>query len=599
MCGILFAIGAYSKQSDGLKMCLDNLKQRGPDGQRHIKPNGREIYLGHTRLAIQDTSENAAQPMVSRCGRYSIIYNGELYNIKELHSLIPDWQSVLQTKSDTELILELYIRYDVKVLKFIRGMFTFIIWDDKSEEAFIARDPYGIKPLYFTESDSGTIFCSQIKAILQSGLVKPILSEKSTQYFQILGNLSADKTLFSNINVFPAGHMAKLANGSRVEPVRFADFDIDFSYSDKSLNENELNLIRCTLDDSIYRHMIGDVPIGIFLSNGIDSSVIAAALCNYPVDSSLGSKITSITMTFPEYKGTERDESRGVLDYYSGSVIHPVIHSYTKEEYCADIDRFFEEMDSPTIDGFNVWCTSKIAKKHNLKAVLSGVGGDELFAGYTHMRYLPLFQEVLSNPIMHWIVISCLRILNNFDTFSRPKLEQIIQLLEGESDVPIEILWLLKRAAVLSKLKTYEQCEEIFLPHLQAADLFRSKTMLNSSKVFALENHFYLKSQLLRDIDWASMAHGIEVRTPFVDYALFKDLKQYIPRLFKYKAKSPMYHKLKYFPHNITHRSKTGFNIPVREWSTEYYNRNQDSEAGQWVNLVYERYLSSLGISYP
>lgn len=595
MCGLLIAIGSYLDNKECLENCLKYLRRRGPDSQNVVMSPKGDVWLGHTRLAIQDTSSHADQPFISKCKRYVIIYNGELYNVDEIISKYFNTKDVLRSSSDTELILELYIKFGSEVVHLIRGMYSFVIWDNERSEGFLARDPYGIKPLYYIENEYGIVFCSQIKPLILSGLIIPSICESSAQYFKTFGNLGLDKTLFSNIHVFPAGTSGSLRYGKLIAKTRFADFGINETYRRKWLTRDEMEYVHFNLTDSIKRHMIGDVNKALFLSNGIDSSVIATTLCNEFDDIKWHKPISSLTITFPEYIGTENDESPAA-SFFRGTAVSPLIKEYSKFEFEGDIDTFFDDMDSPTIDGFNVWCISKFAKQNNIKVTLSGVGGDELFFGYSHMQYLPQLAHLMSSASVYRIFIHGMKLLSNNKASSKKKLGHVIQLLEGEQSPAFEVLWLLKRAADISKLKSFHDCRQLLSSFLDNADnkeAFNGKS--NVMKAFLLENNLYLKSQLLRDADWAGMAHGVEVRTPFVDYSLYSNIKHLIPSLSLYKKKAPMYEKLHGFPQHVIARKKSGFNIPVRDWTLSHFGCKDDlSDSSAWINFVYDRYTDSL-----
>jgi len=595
MCGYIFASSKFALKKPQLINCLEVLKSRGPDGSSYISTSTSDIWMGHTRLAIQDLQIRANQPFYSSDRRYVIVYNGEIYNCEYLRTLLGEDSRDLQTSSDTELILMLYIRFGVNVVNIIRGMFTFVIWDTLNSNGIVARDPYGVKPLYFVQSDEGLIFCSQIKPLIKSKLVDPIVLESSVEYFKIFGNLEANKTLYENINVFPAGHVYLISQNKIEKKIKYADVTLDKNVQSNNLTKLDLDLIRTWIDESIHCHLTGDVEVGVFLSGGIDSTVIATNLSNMYYKGKI-KRPKSFTLKFNEYKNSNFDEAPIAKIVSDELFLNNLQYTVSYSNFLDSIDKFFNDMDSPSIDGYNTWFISRIARQNSIKAVLSGVGGDELFFGYGHMNSLPYIYKITNSWLVSKIRVLLFNLFDNCTSVPRSKFYDTILILKNLNIVPIEIIWMLQRSASLSSIANSITASE-FLINFSAISSQYIDKYENSieTKIFNLENHFYLQSQLLRDSDWASMSNGIELRTPFVDYFLFEKIKSLIPSFSLYKNKFPLYNGLDNFPRQVLAQKKSGFNIPIREWYTKKTEHRIDFKIGSnWINAVYDNYTRSL-----
>ena len=579
MCGIAgFLFLSESTEAsplDSVRRMTARMHTRGPDAEAVWAGEG--VVLGHRRLAILDLDARANQPMVSSDGRYTITFNGEIYNFRELRRALEVGGIALRTTSDTEVLLELFAREGERMLPRLRGMFAFGIWDAHTRELFIARDPYGIKPLYYTRTKDGLLFASQVKALLASDLVSTKREPAGLVGFYLWGSVPEPWTLYRDIFALPAGHWLKVR--ADVPDTLQCWYDIRTHWQDKQceMPPDELNeWVRQAVVDSVRAHLVSDVPVSVLLSGGIDSSVLAA------LASEMGARIEGITIGFEEFIGHHQDEVPVAAEIAAHYGLTHHVRRVSHAEFDEDIPRILQAMDQPSIDGVNTWFASKAVAERGYKVVLSGLGGDELLCGY------PSFQQVPKAAALGraFAAIPGARALLRapcayFATKrSQPKLGGVpifMGCLEG--------IYFLRRCLFLP--------EE--LPALIGVDMTRAgldrlggfppgmtkaRAIGDVSAVGLLESTLYLRNQLLRDSDWASMAHSLELRTPLVDVRLLAKLAPYVPAFTggvgkAMLAQSP-YQPL---PESIINRPKTGFELPMDKWLT------QATDHSAWADL--------------
>ena len=386
MCGIagfVLAPGVAEPSAlDPVRRMTARMSRRGPDAEGLW--SGKGVVLGHRRLAILDLDARANQPMVSTDGRYIIVFNGEIYNFRELRRALESDGVAFRTTSDTEVLLALFAREGERMLPRLRGMFAFAIWDTQSRELFLARDPYGIKPLYYTRTKEGLLFASQVKALLASGLVSTEREPAGLVGFYLWGSVPEPWTLFRDVFALPAGHWLRVRAGVPESPVCWNDIRAHWQKEGCKATAQELQeRVRQAVRDSVRAHLVADVPVSVFLSGGIDSAAIAG------LASGLGAHVEGITIGFEEFAGRHEDEvpvAAAIAAHY-GLPIH--VRMVSRAEFEQDMPRILDAMDQPSIDGVNTWFASKAAAERGYKVVLSGVGGDELFCGYSSFRQIP------------------------------------------------------------------------------------------------------------------------------------------------------------------------------------------------------------------
>ena len=598
MCGFVCLLSSKIQPNGfirALQKGSDALKYRGPDASGIWTDDRSFVGMAHRRLAVLDINSRSNQPFFSKCGRFAIVFNGEIYNYKNVQKMLETRGVTFHTNSDTEVLLELYLHFKEEMFEYLRGMYSFAIWDSTIDSIFIARDPYGIKPLYVAHGPFGWCIGSQVKSILAMDLLPPKRNMKSEFAFWLYGNIPDPDTCFDNISSLPAGSWATLRHDSSglnskkffdIATVWKADSPCEFS------GEIVSDAIRASIIDSVTCHLISDVPVGIFLSGGIDSGVLAALV------SQLGMKnVHAITVAFDEYSGNSKDESnRAALLANRYGLIHHIRY-VSRAEFEQDLPKIFFSMDQPSIDGINIWYASKSASELGLKVVLSGVGADELFYGYPTFDLVPkilkLNKLVARMPFSRSIENIWVSLLSKY--VSNRKLPYLF-----DSKTDIRRAYLLKRsfiyfeelkyhANIATDVGDFGDIVDTLIDYLPG-DLPDDSTQA----VGLLEFVSYLRNQLLRDSDWASMYHGLELRTPFVDVDLLRGLGPYIPCFQKYKAKQ----LLAAVPslnlqHNIASHKKTGFNIPISTWLREIYGDQailpgkNSTELTFWAHLLH------------
>src|SRR5438270_3666120 len=389
MCGIngIFAYHSASSQPKEAELLVtrDAMRARGPDGAGSWWNRDRQCGLGHRRSSIIDLSDRASQPMTSDDGRLVIVFNGEIYNYPQLRVELEADGAHFRTTSDTEALLHLYSRDGANMVHRLRGMFAFAIWDEERRGLFLARDPYGIKPLY-TANDGWTFrFASQVKALLAGGQVSRDPEPAGMVGFHLFGSVPEPFTLYREICALPAGHTQWVDVAGPREPKPFANLaQVLAEGAANPASACELpERVRDGVLDSVRAHLLADVEVGVFLSAGVDSGALLGCMRDAGAR-----EIRAITLAFEEFRGTSEDEApmaAQVCEHYGA---HHVVRHLSREEFIEDLPAILEAMDQPTIDGINTWFVSKAAKEAGLKVAISGLGGDELLGGY------PSFQDV-------------------------------------------------------------------------------------------------------------------------------------------------------------------------------------------------------------
>src|SRR5258706_2111350 len=400
MCGIA-GILAYRESAPPvdpmeLNVIREAMAIRGPDGAgTWISPDGR-VGLAHRRLAIIDLSETGAQPMRSVDGSLQITFNGEIYSYKDLRRELVGKGFVFRSTSDTEVLLNLYLDRGASMVESLRGMFTFAIWDARDRSLFLARDPFGIKPLYFAD-DGGTFrFASQVKALMKGGRIDNTPSPAGHVGFYLWGHVPDPHTLFKAIKALPAGTAMRVDRNGRQAPRAFFSIATEFaagaerSRSMTISGAEALERVRVSLKDSVTHHLIADVPVGVFLSSGIDSTTLTALAAE------VGSgALHTVTLGFDEYRGTRDDETLLADVVAQRFATAHETRWVSKADFQKVLPRILEAMDQPSIDGVNTYFVSRAAAESRMKVALSGIGGDELFGSYPSFKELPAMVGLL------------------------------------------------------------------------------------------------------------------------------------------------------------------------------------------------------------
>jgi len=574
MCGIA-GIYAYHYAANPidlseLRTIRDHMARRGPDGDGEWLSRDGRIGFGHRRLAIIDLSAAGAQPMVSIDGKTVITFNGEIYNYKSLRADLEAKGEVFRTQSDTEVLLHLYARKGAAMVDDLRGMFAFGLWDGEKQALLLARDPYGIKPLYYADDGWTIRFASQVKALVSGRHAGLDPDPAGWAGFFLFGSVPEPYTVYRDIRALPAGSTLWIDGDGPYKPQSFFSIAETFVTAERAPAhaDDAPRRIRTALLDSVRHHLVADVPVGIFLSSGIDSGSLLGLMRDAGQQD-----IHAITLGYEEFRERHEDETPLASIVAKQYGAKHSVRMVTREEFGAELPKIFEAMDQPTIDGINTWFVSKAAREEGLKAVVSGLGGDELVGGYPSFNDVPRWVKSarLSSciPFLGEAVRRALSAVDGLVPLHHPKFAGFLKYASSYAGayflrrgifMPWEISDLMNREFIregLRRLDPVKHITEVLKPGLRTA----------WSKVATLEACLYLRNQLLRDADWASMAHSLEVRVPFVDAVLLKAVAADFAALPAAAGKQLLAAAASVaLPDQILARAKSGFGTPIEHW---------------------------------
>ena len=572
MCGIF---GIHSSTSIPLKQktfceVVDAMRHRGPDDGGFYMDKG--IALGMRRLSILGLSPLGHQPMGNEDGTIQIVFNGEIYNYKELGERLKAKGHRLNSRSDTEVIIHAYEEWGEACLKELRGMFAFAIWDKEQRKLFAARDRLGIKPLYYTMKRGSFIFASEIKALIATGLIEKELDPVAFYHYLTFGAIPAPWTILKDIKALLPGHKLVL-RGDKLEIERYWDIEISEPILKRSEQEWAEGL-RKLLEESMSLHMISDVPVGAFLSGGVDSSIVVGL-----ISQTMSRSLKTYSIGY-DVGGTDYNETfyaRIVAERFATD--HTEI-TITEKEVIDALDDIIWYMDQPSHDGLNSYFISEAATS-GVTVALSGLGGDELFAGYSMFK----FARKLANYrwLTHRIPRRVSHMFEALNTGVSPRYKNrwlwrgmlgVVGCYPTIAD-QYELVRLFFNTREKEKLLSDE-----FKSQLCKCEYDDSTEILKtlSAKVadWDIVNHLsymesktYLSDTLLRDMDAMSMAHSLEVRVPFIDHRLVEYAASIPPELklngmvAKYILKESVKDML---PESILSRKKMGFSFPLGVW---------------------------------
>lgn len=556
MCGIAGIIGGeYPLHSRAANSMSSALLHRGPD-DHDIWSTGSQtscpVTLVHRRLAIQDLSAAGKQPMRSNCGRWVLVFNGEIYNQLQLRNELENQGHRFNSKSDTEVLLQLITRYGTAALQKLRGMYAFCLWDIQERQGLFGRDPFGIKPLYVWQSDKGTLaFASEVRALLATGLIARELDINSLGDFLALGSISEPNTLVKGISSLPPGYIGRWAGGRwSQEPHWQASYATGLPLTSKE----QIELTRKAISSSLNAHMLSDVPVGLFLSGGIDSSVLLAL--------SSGHKITTLSIGVTEKKLDESERARTLAKHFGS---HHISLELSIERVIELLPGFLSAVDQPSIDGFNTYCVSALAREHNLKVALSGLGGDELFGGYPSFTKIPqmLRWHQRCGKVGRTIAKRLL------DKSNKHQYQRLAAFLGGAPSATAahKCLRGLFSDYEISRILAAWGLRQNQIPETNQDSIFSYEDFPTVSDMISwLETSRYMGGQLLRDSDVFSMAHGLEVRLPFVDTQLFRTVSEIPAKSRLYPGKRLLKRSVPEIFNAVPPIAKRGFTFPFREW---------------------------------
>lgn len=540
----------------------------GPDDEGTELVNNYTVF-GHRRLSIIDLTSAGHQPMVK--GDLTISFNGEIYNHQKLRSELITLNFAFSTETDTEVLLLGFKAWGTSLFKKLEGMFAFALYDKNVEKTYLVRDQSGIKPLYYFSKNGKLIFSSEMKAFRATSYY---FDENKywNIYFLAFGHIPHPFTTLKDVQSIPGGSYLEWDN--QKNSFQIIKFHEELFEKEIFTSIDARESIQKYLKTAVNHHLISDAPIGVFLSGGIDSSILTL-IANDVVKENLN----TLSVNFKEKEYSEEKYQQKIAE-----LIHGNHTSYqVKEE---DFNNYFEEimaaMDQPTSDGINTWFVNKCAKDSNLKAVLSGIGADELFGGYPSFKRMSLVKYLKKLPRF---------ILKLFAFFPSDKINRIYYLNYRN---PIgEYLFLrgLFIPRVISKILNVNEKEidQLFENFPIEKNL---EYLTDKERAAWFETNLFMKNQLLKDTDFMSMSHGIEVRVPFLDQKLLATINQISNQIrFKNQPKGLLINAFKnILPKYIWDRQKMGFSFPLQQW---FLRGKQITDEDLYRKNVYTKSLMS------
>ena len=568
MCGIagIFSpkLGQMDRE-DAVTRMVQRQAHRGPDDRGYLSSG--DVTIGMCRLAIIDPA-NGHQPMTSPDGRFTVVFNGAIYNYRELQPALAAGGWVFRTNCDTEVLLAAYATHGAACLPRLRGMFAFAIWDARERTLFAARDPLGIKPFYYARlPDTGLAFASELNALLACDRVPREIDPASVGEYLAWFSVPAPRTIYRGIANLPPGHSLTVTPAGRVHTQPWWHLPAPVQPGKIATNYQDfVHGLRHQLENSIRAHRVADVPVGAFLSGGMDSTAVVGLMAR-----GSGQKLKTFSLVFGEAGFSEQASARLAAQTFETDHHEELL---TGARVAADLPRLLASYDQPTGDGINTWYASQTARSGGVTVTLSGLGGDELFGGYPSFRDLPRLQRLLpiwrrTPAVLRRFIVAQLRArpsvrarkLADFLAHARD-LHELASLQRRVLPEAVRLDLLAPEArAQAGRLGPNHPMLEDFAFELIGADSFQA--------ISAWELRTYMTDVLLRDSDVFSMAHSLELRVPFVDRVLLEWLWPQ-PHWFKYDPRRPKSAladaTADLVPAAIRHRPKQGFTLPFAQW---------------------------------
>jgi asparagine synthase (glutamine-hydrolysing) len=565
MCGIAGFVDPgtpdEAREQAVLRMCSAMI-HRGPDDSGMATRGSATI--GMRRLAIFDPT-NGHQPMTTPDGRHTIVFNGAIYNFRSLQTELESAGWIFRTRCDTEVLLAALAQWGLEAIGRLRGMFAFALWDASDDSLLIARDPFGIKPLYFAHEGKRLVFASEVYALLASGTNAGEIDPASVADYLAWFAVPAPRTIYRGIMSLQPGEFLTFRDGTAEIRAAWTFRSIPADPKPCSTREELVRELRARLDDTIRAHVIADVPVGAFLSGGLDSAVVAGLMSG-----ASGNALKTFSIGFEEDDFSEADDAEASARHL-GAIHHTRI--LTGDEVARDLDKFLGACDQPTGDGVNTYYASQTAQEGGVKVALSGLGGDELFGGYPSFRSIPTLAHKLP---LWWSLPRPLRALVTGSLSRRgTRARKLSDFLLNARDA--HELGALNRRVFSESRRLSLLAPDVVSglgglsplhPKLEAlrADVGMDELY---SLVSAWEMRTYMADVLLRDSDVMSMRHSLELRVPFVDRPLIEWFWQQPARLKddKRHPKSILAEACAdVLPPGIRNRKKRGFTLPFPIW---------------------------------
>ncbi len=566
MCGIAGIIDfkKSGKSQQALIRMMNALEHRGPDDSGSTKlsfDNGWDVFLGHQRLSIIDLSQNGHQPMPNHDQSKWIVFNGEVYNFKDLKQNFTG-KYPFKSNSDTEVVLASFQQNGPDSLDQFRGMYAYCIADVKKQTLFFARDRLGKKPLYYFKNDEFFIFSSEIRSILASKLADFSINPYGVLNFLAFGRSELPYSIISGIKELKPAHFMEFSPNGQKEIEYWNPFNQSSSLSkDVSINE----IVKDHLVESVQYRLVSDVPVGSFLSGGIDSSAISSIASQLSEN-----KVKTISMGFVDKEYDESNFAKMVAEkFQTDHIPYPL----TELDLLDSLGKAVKAMDQPTVDGINTYLISRCASQSGLKVALSGIGGDELFAGYESFYAIPKIKKI--ENFLSTFPIPCMNAFGKlFDLplLRSDKSTKFSHLIRGKY---ISAYYLVRALFCQEQIESLAKDKNTFSKFLNSFAQQAENTnqrLVNISEIDQisyLELTHYMGNMLLRDTDFMGMAHGLEIRAPLLDHKLVELMFQ-IPSELKMQTSKPKPLLLDSLPVKLpdeaVFRKKMGFTIPLQIW---------------------------------
>ena len=552
MCGISAII--QPRETFCVRETLDRMnnamEHRGPDAEGLY--TNENIGLGHRRLSIIDIATSANQPMLSSNKKWVIAFNGEIYNYIELKAKeLPGIQ--FQTESDTEVILELFDKFGTEAIAMLKGMFAFVLHHIPTNETYVVRDRYGMKPLYYSLQKEGCFVASELRALLASECIPRKLNRSALEEYIETQTVCAPNTLIENVKLLEAGHYLHFKQKEISKHCYYRLLsDTSYELTDQKSSQE---LLRSTLRESVLQHMRSDVPFGAFLSGGIDSSLLVGLMSEVRTE-----KINTFHISFEEEAFDERKYAQLVAKKFNTD--HHEINFSTRA-FLKEIPAAVASIDFPSGDGPNTYAVSKAAKEAGITVAISGLGGDELFAGYPVFQYMQRIEKSfllqLSYPLRKSASILLSSISSNRSLSKKAELLALPKANLSSAFPLFRNVW--KAGELIPRTITHFEIEKNFKFIFE-----KHAPLLN--RISAAEIESYMQHVLLRDSDQMSMANSLEIRLPFLDHTvvefathLSNNLKNPIsPKKFLTDSFANL------IPPEVVNRKKMGFTLPWSLW---------------------------------
>ncbi len=557
MCGIagFFSVSQRFSEPE-LQAMTDSLAHRGPNASGYFKD--AIVGLGHRRLSVIDLSDNASQPMHSADKRYVMVYNGEVYNYREIATELKlKYKTNFRSASDSEAILEAYVQYGPEFVQKLNGMFAIVIYDKLKNELFICRDRLGIKPLYYYWDGTNFAFASELKALKKLTSVPLEINELAISQFLHLGFIPAPNSIYKSIYKLEAGSMLQISKNG-LDHQKFWSVKSKITRDVITNEKKALVLLSDLMMSSIQYQLKSDVPFGVFLSGGIDSSLVTAQACNLS-----NVKVNTFSIGFDENRFNESDYAKAIAKYL-GTSHHEFIVHYSDAMNL--IDDVFEAYDEPFGDSSAIptMLVSKLAKQY-VTVTLSGEGGDELFFGYGAYKWANrlnnIFLKTAREPISKVLASFNNRYRRASKLFEYSKCDNINSHIFSQE----QYLFSNQELDALLEKKYNDAKSDIF----SLAALSDKRSLRANEKQALFDIEYYLPYDLLTKVDRASMRYSLETRVPYLDHRIVEFALNLSPNLkhkngvSKYLLKEILF---QYVPESYFNRPKQGFAIPLEKW---------------------------------